>query len=259
MSALSYIKQQIIIGLTSRAEYRFSFFLFIFLSVVLGFLSIFVTYAVYDATGGGVPGWSFYEITFMIGVYTFIRGIYEMFFVIRYMPGEIRRGDLDMDLTKPLNLLTLYVRFDIDNIGRLITAFLMFWIAVPNINLQLSLFNILYFIFLVIIGLLAMFAVDLFVITFAFFVTNVNSIQNNLDNIRSRFCRWPMNLYPKSMQLFFTFVFPIIFIGFVPASFFLGKEIIFAYWLSPIIVIILTLLSIKWFYYGVAKYTGTGS
>lgn len=259
MGALSYIKEQIRIGLFSRAEYRFSFFFFIILSIMFGFLSIFTTYAVYDITSTGVPGWSFHEITFMIGIYTLIRGVYNMFFSIRYMPSEIRRGDLDMDLTKPLNIFVKYMGFEINDIGRLVTAGLMFSLAIPNIKLNLTIFNLLFFIVLILTGLLAMFAVEVFIITFAFFVTNVNSIQHNLNNVRSKFCRWPMSLYPRKLQLIFTFVFPIVFLGFVPAGFFLGKNIGFNYFLSPLIVLFLTFLSVKWFYYGLGKYTGTGS
>ncbi|MBN1923601.1 MAG: ABC-2 family transporter protein [Nanoarchaeota archaeon] len=259
MGLFSYIKEKTLINLSSHAEYRFSTIAVILISIIFGFTTVFITYSVYSITEKGVPEWSFYEITFMIGIYQLIMGLYHLTFDIEELSFDVKEGTLDQKLVSPLNVILQYYNFNIESFSSIIAAVVMFIIAIPNISLNLSISYLVFFVILLVISLLSIFSIKLLTSSTAFFITENHSIVENLNNIRSRFSNWPMNIYPKGLQLLFATVFPIAFICFVPASFILGKDVSFYFWISPIAVILFTLVSVKFFNYGLGKYSGTGS
>lgn len=260
MSLISYLSQIVMSNLSTKAEYRGNLILFMFLSIVLDFVPVFITYSIYAVTDYGLPGWSFYEVLFIIGIYNIVLAFYSTFLErIGTFSQVIRKGDFDLELTKPLHPLIHFFNFNIHELGGFISGFVMLSIAAPNLEIQLSFLSIFSISLLVIMGVLSLITVNLIVASTAFFIIENEHIEHNLKDLRSKFAKWPMDIYPDWLRRFFTFIFPIAFIAYVPSAFILGKDIAVEYWFSPVIVFLVFYAAVRFFNYGVSKYSSTGT
>jgi ABC-2 type transport system permease protein len=76
--------------------------------------------------------------------------------------------------------------------------------------------------------------------------------------------QYPLTIYQEWMQKFFVYILPMAFINYFPALYFLEKPDSFhlpplAPFLSPMVCVVVFLLSLRVWEFGVAHYTSTGS
>ena len=80
----------------------------------------------------------------------------------------------------------------------------------------------------------------------------------------NEFIQYPLSIYDRWIQIMLTFVFPVAFIGFFPSQVLLEKtdylgfpsQIVF---LSPLVGIVLFIISYLLFFVGIKNYKSTGS
>lgn len=77
------------------------------------------------------------------------------------------------------------------------------------------------------------------------------------------FINYPISIYAKSVQFALTFLIPYAFVNYFPSTVLLGKEASFGIpalaFGTPVLGIVLFLLSIHVFYFGVRRYESTGT
>jgi ABC-type uncharacterized transport system permease subunit len=259
MNFIKYVIENFKIHVAENLEYKFSTVVFVFMQTIISWMSLIITYSIYELTSQGIPGWGFHEIILMIGLNYFIIGVYELTFKLRKLRNLIRRGNFDNMLTRPIHPLLYFLNIDYYQIGMLLSSIILLIYAVPNVNLVISINNLLLFAASIIMGYVALFSTELIIHSTAFFTTVNFTIEYNLDNIRRNFSKWPMSIYPSKLQWFFIIFFSLPFFGFIPASLILGKELSSIYLFSPIGVLLLLIISIQFFKYGMQNYSGTGS
>ncbi len=260
MGLIKYIIKNVTMQLSSKAEYRGNLLLFFFLAVLLQFTTVFITYSVVNITDNGFPEWDFYEIVLLIGVFSLGKGIYDMFFHhIKHISWYIHEGHLDNMLVKPFHPILQMIDFNIYEVFHIIGAFIMFFICIPNIDIDFSINIFFKFLLLLITSFFAVFSTHLIAGTTGFWIVKNGSIVWALEKIVRDFSKWPMNLYDKKLLYVFSFIFPVALVNYFPTSILLGKNLDWWVWLTPVWGIIYFLLSIVFFNYGLSNYSSTGT
>lgn len=100
--------------------------------------------------------------------------------------------------------------------------------------------------------------------TMSFFTVGSNPVMDFLLWDMKQFTNYPITIFPKGIQFILTFLLPFAFINFYPASALLGKSIPDGYpavlpGLSPLVGLLVFILSILMWNRGLSHYKSTGS
>jgi ABC-2 type transport system permease protein len=74
-----------------------------------------------------------------------------------------------------------------------------------------------------------------------------------------KFIDYPLDIYNPIIVFILTFIIPLGFINYYPAQLFLGKGLVLAAYLAPLVGIIMFIVSYSLWKYGIKNYTSTGS
>lgn len=253
-----YLKQQM--------EYRFSFFGDIFVNM-LTFVTMYMGFWVIFNHFEELNGWTYYEVVFLYNLNLFSYALSSLFLwgAMKQLEDVVRRGDFDQFLTRPIPPLRLLIfrQFGHTFIGHIIVAIAVFVICLLKLELTWSIAQIIFFIAIVIGGVLIHSAIIIAAASSAFWIVRSNAIVDvTIYAVRS-FINYPISIYAKWLQIFLTFVIPYAFVNYYPSAVLLNKMDLVEFSLlsfgSPIVGITLLVIAIHVFYRGVRRYESTGS
>lgn len=171
-------------------------------------------------------GWIYYDILFIYGFSLLPRGLDHLIMdnIWIFARDMVIQGTFDRYLVRPINPFFQMIseRFQPDAFGEIIVGIILLSIAIPNINVSISLLNIVIFLILVLAGAVIYTSIKLFFASFAFWIKNSISLVFMVYNI-STFAKYPISIYPKAISIVVQFTIPFAFTAFVPAEYFLGK------------------------------------
>lgn len=233
------------------------------MQVLVGVLTIYFTVQNFGSLGG----WSFAELAFLLGIASVSHGISVILFIqtwhIKWMALE---GEFDRLLVRPLNVFFQFCLHDFNLIG--ITDFLP-GLAVLIWGCQLTgfspdPFNIIKLLAAVAGAVLIRGAVFLGCGSIPLYAQGANSMEDLNMKLFSYTSQYPLSIYPRALQAIFTFVLPLGFISFYPASEFLGKQTAFllpgGLWLGSLLTgAALFAVAYVVFHYGLKRYSSAGS
>ncbi|CAG7632175.1 hypothetical protein PAESOLCIP111_03354 [Paenibacillus solanacearum] len=267
MHVLKLYSQFLAIYLKSRMEYRFSFFMDIFIQFTT-YGSTYMGIWIVLSKFGSIGGWSFYEVLFLYTLNLMSYGICSLFVwsPMRALEWMVQRGEFDGVLVKPMNPLVhlIFRQFNQHFLGHIILSAIVFSICFRHLHIDWTAANVCYFILTIAGATFIQAALLIISGAMSFWFVKSNSFTDTMIYGFRGFMDYPISIYSKAIQIFLTFVVPYGFVNFYPSQYFLGKEGEGLFHSSfrfgtPIIGVALLLLSLYIWHKGVNRYQSTGS
>lgn len=249
----------------SQWQYRTSFILQTFSQLIMmGTELLAVIFLINRFTNLGQ--WSGGEILFFFGVIitsfylteTFGRGI-------THFAPLISRGDLDTLLVRPRNLLfqILCSQADPRRLGAILVGVAALVMGCIQADVTLNFTKCLLLIWSIIGGAALVLGLFMIEATLCFFSVKSIEMINVLTYGGRSTCQYPIDIYPRWLQLLFSVVAPFALTTHVPAAYILGKPLwntgLLAAFIAPLSGFIFLGVMILVFYQGLKHYRSTGS
>lgn len=256
----------IVIHMKTMIEYRFAFFLDIFIWTFfygMEYLGIWIILNKFHSIGD----WTFYEVIFLYNINLVSYALSGLFFQqpAIYLSRMVQRGDFDSVLTKPVKpfLLLFFREINHAYFGHVVLCIIIFGICFKNLPIEWSLIQVLWFIVVISGGVLIQTSIMMITGTISFWVIKTSVVTTIIYSFRS-FIEYPISIYDKWVQIVLTFVIPYAFVNFYPAQYFLGKrgETLFHpsfMYGTPVLGIFLFTCALVFWNYGIKHYRSTGS
>lgn len=214
-----------------------------------------------------VLNWSAYEVLFLcsLNAASYAMAGFFMFAGFNNLQNHIQSGEFDEILTKPINSFFYLIskNFSYGYLGNLISVLIALVICIIKLNITMSLFDTIYLLLVLLGGMLIYGALFMFTSIPSFWIVKVDALTRLRGQIGS-FLRYPISIYDKCIQILLTFIFPLAFINFYPAQYFLNKNDLLGFspifpYLTPIVGVVVFLLGYLFFFEGIKNYSSTGS
>lgn len=242
-------------------EYRTDFIIGVASTLMTQFYGIFFVWVIFENIKQ-IHGWTFYEITFVYGLLTIAKGIDMFFFDNLFSLGYeyIREGSFDIFMIRPISPLFQLVAsyMQQDGIGLVILGIIVVTKSLLELKITLSPLNILFLIIFVICGSAILSAINLIFATTGFKTVNSHIIMSSINSFQE-FALYPIAIYPKFIGFILTWIIPFAFASFYPADYFLNKGYGYLSVLTPVIAIVLWIIALKVWNFGLKNYSSTGS
>jgi len=253
-------------SIRARMEYKSSFIFYIF--AILAYYTaqvglLFVVLSKFKT----INGWDVGEIAFLYGLLTFAQGFTTLFFSsLIHFDQTLIKGEFDRTLVRPLNPLAQIIcsQFEASTLAHFIlgTGALIFGSQMAEIDWTLQ--KTLFLPLVIIGGVLISGAIRLMVTAVAFWTLKNESLVHTVIFSSKEFVVYPITIYTHGVQFFLTFIFPIAFINFYPAHYFLGHndgELLYPILQvgTPVVGVVLFTLSLLIWKRGIDQYQSSGS
>ncbi|WP_029175692.1 ABC transporter permease [Streptococcus suis] len=207
-----------------------------------------------------IAGFNYGQMLFIYGIATVGRSIHLIFFDNLWMFGSryIRQGEFERLLLMPVNPLFQLIceRIQPQGIGTTLIGSLALAQASKELGMEWSLGKLALLIFIAIcIGLLYA-AIQLGPTALAFWIVESFPLTMGIFAL-NQMAQYPLNIYPKIIQILLIFIFPYAFTAYFPALYFLDLSM----WglALPLVVLVLFAINYKLFRYGMTKFTSVGN
>ncbi|SFT17084.1 ABC transporter permease [Paenibacillus sp. BC26] len=214
-----------------------------------------------------LAGWTFPQLAFLYGLGLLSHGLSVIFFIQTWhIDNMVIRGDFDRMLLRPMNVFFQFVVNYVNFIGfiDLIPGFLIFFYGCAQIGFDWHVINVLKLLGVVIGGMFIRASICTIMGSAAFWTKRSGSLVSLTLATMERTTMYPLSLYPRLIQLALTFILPIGFISFYPASDFIGQEDGFTFpvglaiW-TPVVGLLIFALCHFIFQSGLKRYESAGS
>jgi len=252
----------------SQMQYRVSFLLDTAGSFMGNFMDL-AALLVMFTQARSLGGWSLGEIAFLYGLSSASFALHELFqggFDNDVFAAYVQRGTFDQMLIRPLpvpfQMFTEY--FMLRRLGRMTQGVLAFVLGVALAQPHWTLAKLIYLPMVIAGGALFFLAISIAGCALCFWTVESTEVVNIFTYGGTTMLQYPLTIYQEWMQKFFVYILPMAFINYFPALYFLEKPDSFhlpplALFLSPMVCVVVFLLSLRVWEFGVAHYTSTGS
>ncbi|MEV6154255.1 ABC-2 family transporter protein [Nonomuraea sp. NPDC052129] len=245
--ALQY-RLNALIGIATGAVYQGSGFAFVW--VVMH-------------TFPSMAGWTLREVAFLYGLRLTAHALCMLpLSSLIFMEWLVREGELDRVLLRPLNplLQIMTKRMGVGQVGDLLTGLVLLLVAAPVWSPSMAALCLL----AVIGGALVEASVHLSLASLSMRMLDTAALRGFLDDVFSKFGSYPMSVFGGVTQWLLTFVLPVAFVAYVPASVLLGKAAslnvpAFVAYCSPLLGIALFTLAYRFWCHQLRHYQSVGS
>lgn len=215
---------------------------------------------------GNLGGWGYESLSFLYGLAVLSHGLAVILFIQTWhMGSRIIRGEFDRFLLRPMSVLFqfLFMDFNLVGVSDLIPGFIIFIYGCIKVEFNCRVDNFLWVILTVVGGVLIRGSVWMICGSLAFFKRSTTNFIGFTLELFDRVTMYPLSIYPKGIQCFFTFILPLAWITFYPTM-----DILDLYPMAiPVNMATITLgigllmfvLSCSFFYIGMKRYESTGS
>lgn len=249
------------IHIRSIMQYKVSFLLTSIGQFLTSFSVFLGIYFMFDRFNQ-VEGFTFNEVLICFSVVLMAFSIAECF--VRgfdSFSSMISNGEFDRIMVRPRNEIfqVLATRIELTRIGRLLQAIVMLAYAMPTSGILWTAPK-LGTLLLMLIGGVALFS-GLFLVyaSICFFTIEGLEFMNIFTDGGREFGKYPLNVYGKSILLFFTYVVPLACAQYYPLLYILGRTENVLYALTPFAAIAFLLPCYLLWRFGVKHYKSTGS
>lgn len=215
-----------------------------------------------------IGGWNFWELVFLYNLWLLAHGFYSTFFKnIENLQTLIVSGDFDKFLLKPVNPLVQLMgsQFYFFGAGDWAVAVTMLLVAGSHLGLAWTAGIWLFFGLTIIASALLETAIALILSTLAFWFSRADALAGFVFQFNYGLTqKYPIDLFPLSLQGLLTFVFPFAFMNFFPAQILLGrpdKALFFPElaWFGPLVALIFCAAALAFWRVGLNHYKSSGS
>jgi len=254
-------------GIKSRMEYRLDFILRVVMALVWNLTSLVFIWAVL-ARFRSMAGWSLEEVFFIYTLRLLAHGCYCLLFHnVQVISRYVRWGDFDRVLLRPLNPLLQLVIWEYDpaGIGDLGLGLICFVVVTRLLELHWTLPALVFLVLVVAGGCLIELSLFLLLNTLVFWTTEAGRLAwLVVGTFSDQFALYPLDIYNALLQFVLTFLVPVGFMSYYPATLFLDRtgdtlfSPVFAY-LTPLVGLALFALAYSFWRVGINRYQSTGS
>ncbi|MBQ7775499.1 MAG: ABC-2 family transporter protein [Lachnospiraceae bacterium] len=206
------------------AAYRADFIMGSFITLLSNILFPLVTVLIY-ANGAEFPGWNMWEVLLIQSIYSMSIGISSMVLssIVWVTMDHIREGSFETVLLKPVSPLFFIMasNFNVQSIGLFLGGLMMTILAAAHTNVG-GVGAVFSFLLLFLAGLMVMCGMNLLMAAISFKWVGNSRIPEIFDSI-SNFGKYPLEIFPKTVQILSALIIPVAVIGFFPASALLGR------------------------------------
>lgn len=263
---LNVFKLLIRANIKTQMEYRLNFAFYILSAVLANLLNMFFLGVVLKRFSN-LQHWTLNEIFFLFSLRLVAHGLRVLFFYnVQRISYYVRQGEFDRFLLRPLNPLfqILTWQYHPAAIGDLSTGIICLVLAGNLLNIHWTFFSLIYLLSVVIGGCLIEAALFLATHTLAFWLIDTTRFTFIVMLFNDYLTLYPLVIFNLPTQILLTFIIPVAFINYYPATFFINRisEVpftpFFAY-ATPLVGIGMFILAYLFWQFGQKHYMGTGS
>ena len=211
---------------------------------------------------GNIAGYTFEDVLICFIMSYLGYSLAECFFrSFDHFDKLISNGQFDRILVRPQNIILQILGSEVDftRTGRAIVAFAIFVMLLIKRPVLLQIDKLITLI-LMIIGNIVIYA-GLFILKagITFFTTQGLEIMNIFTDGARDLTQYPLNIYQKWVQRFFTYILPLALVDYYPLLYVIGKTNNKIYMLLPLIAMLFLIPCYIVWKIGLKKYKSTGS
>ena len=262
--ALSLYSAYFLQFLKRQLEYRADFVVSIIVNIISTASGLLFIFLLMDGqVVQSLNGWDRNEVLFIYGFSLIPMAIFAILAPNLYRFGDkyIIEGQFDRVLLRPLSTLpqVLFETFNLESVGNLIVGIITIAYASHELQLSLGFLDILWGALAGISGGIILLSVFIFLASLSFHFEDRLGIAPPVYNLIT-FSRYPLPIFNKFLQFILSWVIPFAFIGFYPATHFLGHpEFLTLCYLTPLVAIATLSVAIAAWEFGASRYSSTGS
>jgi len=209
-----------------------------------------------------IQGWNLHEMIFLLGLFVLSKPIYRIFFQgVADISGMVLGGSLDQILIRPRNPLILILtnRTNPVAVGDLLLGVILLLYAIPHIEIEWSLWRVLYLLALVVCGSLIYVGALLMKGAICIFVVRFEAMNTLLQKFQE-YAKYPISIYHPFIKVMLITLLPYGLASSVPAAIFLGKDgVAWFAWLAPLFCVGYMMLMCALFQWSLRFYRSSGS
>lgn len=251
----------ILLNIKIMKQYKFDMFIGMCSNLLVQVSSIIFLWVIFDNIKS-FAGWGYYEALLIYGVFTLCKGLNNIFFDNLWIVGKefIRKGTFDILMIRPVGELFQIIsqKIQFDGFGTLILGIVVTKAAFANLPITLSIGSILLWILIIIMGTIIIALINLILTVSSFWVIKSNNIIWMIYSI-SDFGQYPLNVFSTAINILLTAVIPYGFVSYYPVSYMLGKMNVNVIFIEAAVVVILLVLGLKLWNFGMKKYESSGN
>ena len=244
-----------------QMEYKFNFivggtFELIWMVMYLIFINVIFLHS------ASINGWNKYETLMLIFQGGLMDSVFTFLIVpgLKRLPALINTGELDFILLKPLNkrFHLCFSEFDIPQIKNVFINIIGLVYCLRKLKIDLNFTKIGIYILLSINGFLMIYSIIFILMCFSFWVIRMDIVMG-LGSEMIGIGNKPISIYPKIIQKFLIYIFPLLVCFNFPVLYILKGLKIYYIFYSLVITGIIYFISNFIFQKGLKKYVSTGS
>ncbi|GAX90439.1 ABC transporter permease [Effusibacillus lacus] len=254
-------------SILSRLQYRADFLMGILGVFVLNGATLGTTWVLLQRFEN-LNGWTFWEIVFLYNLWLLGHSFRAIFFrQITFLDDYIVQGTFDGFLTRPASPLLQFLGREVHymGVGDLILSSTMLTLAYQNLGLDWSPAVWGWFALIVPASTAVEVSLILMMSAIAFKTSRSRAIVNAATQFSFNLVQqYPLDMFNRGVKAIVTFILPFAFMNYYPSLLLLGKwdkagdSPILAY-SSPLVAVILSLLALWMWRWGIRQYQSTGS
>lgn len=208
------------LSVARETHYRANFFALSIVAVVETAMTVLPMLLLYSFADD-VSGWNRAESIALVGLFRTALAIHELVASggAYRLSSDIQRGDLDLILIRPVNaqFYTAFRFVSLPHLVNLVIGVLVFVVGLVQSQLQPSMVGMVQAIVVFTCGLVLFNAAILGGSYIAFRATTVDGLNWMLQDV-AEMGRYPINFYPRAVQIFLTGVMPVAFVTTFPIN-----------------------------------------
>ncbi len=267
MNSLSLYWKYTLISLKGQMQYRMSFLLSFTGQLFVTAIEIVAIWALFDRFGE-LEHWTLAEVCLLYGLvntaFAISSALLSGFDV--FGPLFVKTGNFDRLLLRPRSVVLQLMGHELAlrRVGRLVQGVLVFLWAAVQLDVNWDWLNVSLLLFTMLGGIALFSGLMVVQATISFWTVESLEVMNTLTYGGVQTVQYPLDIYSDWFRKFFTFVVPLACISYFPVLAILGKadplgsSLTFQV-LSPALGFVFLGITFYFFYFGVSKYTSTGS
>jgi len=213
------------LNLAEELQYRANFVASV-LGTVFYMATSLLTLALFFRHTTALGGWDYWEIVVLLGVFNALTGVIEA--VLRpgigQLAGEVRSGELDLVLVKPVDpqAFVSFRRLDIWRFADVVLGLALAAYALHRLHRVPSLAQVATFGLTLAAAAVVVYAIWVALMSLAFWFVSVENIAVLFDAVYEG-ARYPVSAYPGALRFLFVYLIPIAWTTTIPASALTGR------------------------------------
>lgn len=216
---------------------------------------------------GEINGWNYGQLAFLYGISVISHALSMIFFVQGWFMGfYVIEGEFDRFLTRPMSVLYQFFFTNINVFGLtdLIPGILVFLYGCVKTDFPFTVTNVVGILVMLTGAVLIRGGIYILLGSTSFWTKSANDFGQFTQEIFDKTTMYPLSMYPESLQLILTFLIPIGWVSFYPASELLGIEHSFStgnlgVWITLGVGIVTILIAGFVFQTGLKQYESAGN